>query len=171
MIERYRRGESCKSLARFYKCDHTSILYHVRKRGVHEARINTVKNPKSPKKRRKPFEHPIIRKQMIQDYQSGMRLGEIGYKYGVTDVTVLKYLKFFGVPKRPRINRTRTILLPRKLPQPEDPRDHINPGKNYAEILADAVRRGDKTIKAVIGSRLSVRSGRISYLPPGSEKL
>jgi hypothetical protein len=47
----------------------------------------------------------INKKEFINDYMSGMKLKEMGTKYGVSDTMIRYYARKLGLPGRSRGNR------------------------------------------------------------------
>ncbi|MCI0562801.1 MAG: hypothetical protein MN733_30330 [Nitrososphaera sp.] len=109
------------------------------------------------KGRPRKFRDPTILQQMLQDYiNSGLSLVALGRKYGCDHTSILYLVKKYGVkrgvptqisvPQKPVEPPKHVFFRPATPPPKVHKYDHIinepiNPGKSYAEYLAEYERR------------------------------
>jgi hypothetical protein len=139
MIGKYNDGASPMVVALAYNVSPYTIRHWLRKSGV-ERRLNLGRAALNPfNDRRRVLE-------MIKRYQDGEPMSHLILTFKTSYLTIRNVLIANGVEVRRQGGGRRIRHM---LYDDEGPICH---GKNYAEYLADAVKRGDRTIKAVVGS-------------------
>lgn len=154
MLSKYQKGDSLFNLGLLYGCDHTSILYQVRKHGLY------VPNRK------------IARPTPDRVLSDGSRFDRTTYAWSCCGSHSQTYHRVHCVhakksnhrrrrcaqpnrPYRPKINRVPLII---------DPADQINQGKNYSELLAEQARR--RMLRYRCASKVSAYGIPIGRLSP-----
>lgn len=95
---------SLGKIAKIFSVNPGTILYNMKRFGI-------------PREKRKPIQLPKVSfaKEMLEDFYWKQRLNqnEIANKFGVSSTVVSKYMKRFGVPRRP--NNEEKIIIPKAL--------------------------------------------------------
>jgi hypothetical protein len=151
MIDKYQAGVSTVELGNIYGMDHSAIFYWLRKCSV-PTRPKGSPRLRGKGKRSSVFNDPAVLRTMIDEYKNGVPFVAIAAKYKMSRPALQFWLNKNGVPKRDPKAVIRINKFGFQATMDIDPRDRMCPGKNYAEYLADAIKRGDQTIKAVVGN-------------------